>query len=125
MKTCKEEQTASGGGHNSEYVTVREVTHLLKYSERTIYNKIHKKEFRLHEHFVKPTPKKILFKRSAIMRWLEGDPDKTDSEQIGQLDAGFTGSVIQADNKRSHDTEQIDCLKAVKQITEIKNNIHI
>jgi len=45
-------------------------------SKQTIYNRIHGGKFTIGKHFVKPTPKKILFRWSQIEVWLgETSPD--------------------------------------------------
>ena len=56
-----------------QYLTVRELSERLKLARQTIYNMIHKRDFILNRHYFKPTPKKILFKWSAMKNWLEGD----------------------------------------------------
>jgi hypothetical protein len=53
-----------------EYVTVSELCNRIKYRRQTIYNLIHKKTFILGKHFLKPTPKKLLFKWSEIHAWI-------------------------------------------------------
>jgi hypothetical protein len=53
-----------------EYVTVSELCNRIKYRRQTIYNLIHKKTFILGKHFLKPTPKKLLFKWSEIQAWI-------------------------------------------------------
>ena len=59
-----------------EYLTVKELSERIKLAKQTIYNMIHKKEFVLNKHYYKPKPKIILFKWSAIEKWLKGDnPD--------------------------------------------------
>jgi hypothetical protein len=63
-----------------EYLTVKELSGRIKLAKQTIYNMIHKKEFLLHKHYYKPKAKIILFKWSAIEKWLEGDsPDLNES----------------------------------------------
>jgi excisionase family DNA binding protein len=62
-----------------EYLTVKELSERIKLAKQTIYNMIHQKEFVLNKHYYKPKAKIILFKWSAIERWLEGDnPDLTE-----------------------------------------------
>jgi len=56
-----------------QYLTVKELSERLKLARQTIYNMIHKRDFILNRHYFKPTPKKILFKWSAMKNWLEGD----------------------------------------------------
>lgn len=63
-----------------EYLTVKELSGRIKLAKQTIYNMIHKKEFVLNKHYYKPKAKIILFKWSAIEKWLEGDnPDLNES----------------------------------------------
>lgn len=56
-----------------QYLTVKELSERLRLARQTIYNMIHKKSFVLNQHYFKPTPKKILFKWSAMKNWLEGN----------------------------------------------------
>ena len=56
-----------------EYLTVKELSERIKLAKQTIYNMIHKNEFVLNKHYYKPKTKIILFKWSAIEKWLEGD----------------------------------------------------
>ncbi len=58
-----------------EYLTVDELSSKIKYSKQSLYNLIYKKTFILGKHYYKPTPKKILFKWSAVQEWIEGTPD--------------------------------------------------
>ena len=63
-----------------EYLTVKELSERIKLAKQTIYNMIHKNEFVLNKHYYKPKAKIILFKWSAIEKWLEGDsPDLNDT----------------------------------------------
>jgi excisionase family DNA binding protein len=63
-----------------EFLTVKELSERIKLAKQTIYNMIHKNEFVLHKHYYKPKAKIILFKWSAIEKWLEGDsPDLNES----------------------------------------------
>ena len=59
----------------SEFLTTKELSNMIKMAPQTIYNKIHKNEFQLGIHYLKPSRKKILFKKSAIMNWLNGDSE--------------------------------------------------
>ena len=60
-----------------EYLTVTELSEKIKFSKQTIYNLIFKKEFILRQHYLKPRPKKILFKWSAVKVWLENPSAKS------------------------------------------------
>lgn len=56
-----------------EYLTVRELSARIKMAPQTVYNKIASKkqqEFILGIHYIKPSPKKILFKWSEIEKWM-------------------------------------------------------
>lgn len=53
-----------------EYLTVPELSARIKFPRQSLYNLIHKGTFVLGKHFLKPTPKKILFKWSAIQAWM-------------------------------------------------------
>ena len=57
-----------------EYLTVEELGERIKYKKQSIYNKIYKGVFVLGKHFLKPSPKKILFKWSEILKWLGDKP---------------------------------------------------
>ena len=63
-----------------EYLTVKELSARIKFSRQTLYNLIHKGTFILGKHYLKPTPKKVLFKWSEIMAWMAMDSHSTDSE---------------------------------------------
>lgn len=56
---------------SEEYLTVNELSLKIKFSRQTIYNMISRKEFVLNEHYLKPRPKKVLFKWSAVKAWME------------------------------------------------------
>jgi predicted DNA-binding transcriptional regulator AlpA len=53
-----------------EYLTVSELSARIKFSKQTLYNLIHKGTFTLGQHYLKPTPKKVLFRWSAIQKWI-------------------------------------------------------
>jgi predicted DNA-binding transcriptional regulator AlpA len=57
--------------YEDEFLTVGELSARIKFSKQTIYNLISSKEFILGEHYLKPRPKKILFRWSAIKAWME------------------------------------------------------
>jgi len=67
-----------------EYLTVDEVCQKTKYARQSVYNMINRNIFKLNEHFYKPTPKKLLFKASAIEAWLTGDGLQA-ANQIGAI----------------------------------------
>ena len=56
-----------------EYLTVTELSAKIKFSKQTLYNLIYKGTFVIGKHYLKPSPKKILFKWSEIHNWMK-DP---------------------------------------------------
>jgi len=82
-----------------QYLTVKELSERLKLARQTIYNMIHKRDFILNRHYFKPTPKKILFKWSAMKNWLEGD-GFDDQEISSPSDLGFENKQIPHLNHR-------------------------
>ena len=60
-----------------EYLTVNELSARIKFSKQSLYNLIHKGSLVLGKHYLKPTPKKILFKWSEVQIWM-GEPLCTD-----------------------------------------------
>ena len=56
-----------------EYLTVKELSDKIKFSKQSLYNLIHKGTFILGKHYLKPTPKKVLFKWSEIRAWMGDD----------------------------------------------------
>lgn len=56
-----------------EYLTVKELSDKIKFSKQSLYNLIHKGTFILGKHYLKPTPKKVLFKWSEIRVWMGDD----------------------------------------------------
>ena len=53
-----------------EYITVSELSERIKLARQTIYNHISTGKFVEGKHYLKPSRKKILFKWSAIEKWL-------------------------------------------------------
>ena len=53
-----------------EYLTVKELGMRIKFSKQSLYNLIHRGTFVLGKHYLKPTPKKILFKWTEIKSWM-------------------------------------------------------
>jgi len=65
-----------------EYFTVDELSERIKFSKQTLYNLIHKGTFILGKHYLKPSPKKILFKWSEIRVWMGEETDSNDDDPI-------------------------------------------
>ena len=68
-----------------EYLTVRELSDKIKFSKQSLYNLIHRGTFILGKHYLKPTPKKILFKWSKIRKWM-GDDLHPDEDRVSESD---------------------------------------
>jgi hypothetical protein len=57
-----------------EYLTISELSTRIKMTPGTIRNLVWKGEFIENVHYVKPTPRKLLFVWSAAERWLYKKP---------------------------------------------------
>ena len=86
-----------------EYLTAQELSHRIKFSKQTLYNLIYKGTLVLGKHYLKPTPKKILFKWSEIQSWMESpliasknEPLRVDISEIqtGNTDRTKSRSLI-------------------------------
>lgn len=53
-----------------QYLTTKELSKRIKMSPGTIRNLVWKNEFKENVHYVKPTPRKILFVWSEVESWL-------------------------------------------------------
>jgi predicted DNA-binding transcriptional regulator AlpA len=65
--------------NNEQYLTVKELSDKIKFSQQTIYNMIHQGVFIKGRHYIKPRPKKLLFLWTAVHAWLES-PGETAAE---------------------------------------------
>ncbi len=75
------------------YLTVKQLSNMIKMAPQTIYNKIHKNEFQLGIHYLKPSRKKILFKESAITNWLNGGQENQIASEQPQNDRQHESSI--------------------------------
>jgi hypothetical protein len=57
-----------------EYLTTNELSQQIKMAPGTIRNLVYKGIFVNGVHYIKPTPRKLLFIGSAIEAWLYGKP---------------------------------------------------
>ena len=74
-----------------EYLTVKELSEKIKFSKQSLYNLIHRGTFVLGKHYLKPTPKKVLFKWSGIRSWM-GDDLYPENEQVLKPDYSIADS---------------------------------
>lgn len=58
-----------------EYLTTKQLSERIRYEEQTLYNLIHNRTLVLGKHYLKPSPKKLLFKWSEMKAWLGDAPD--------------------------------------------------
>ena len=58
---------------NEQYLTTKELSKRIKMAQGTIRNLVWKNELKENVHYVKPTPRKILFVWSEIESWLHRD----------------------------------------------------
>ena len=74
-----------------EYLTVKELSEKIKFSKQSLYNLIHRGSFILGKHYLKPTPKKILFKWSEILSWMGDElyPEKVTPSESEDSNSNF------------------------------------
>lgn len=98
-----------------EYLTVQELGERIKFSKQSIYNLIYKKKFTLGIHYLKPTPKKILFVWSEVEKWLRQSIDEP-ADSMTPYSAGQTeqnqprekrNHTIKSDQKEAHSISAI------------------
>lgn len=97
------------------YITVQELSERSKFSKQSVYNLIYKKKFILGIHYLKPTPKKILFIWSEVEKWLcqatdepiesvvPIEPDQTEQNQPREK----RNHTIKSDQKEAHSISAI------------------
>ena len=54
----------------TEYLTLQEVSRRIKMAPGTLRNLVWKKELQEGNHYIKPTPRKLIFLWSAVEGWL-------------------------------------------------------
>ena len=67
--------------NDEEYIDINELCSRIKDKKQTIYNRIHRKEYILGKHYLKPNKKKLIFKWSEIQNWL-GEKQVDTSQKI-------------------------------------------
>jgi predicted DNA-binding transcriptional regulator AlpA len=81
-----------------KYLTVSELSSRIKFSKQTLYNLIYKGTFVLGKHYLKPSPKKILFRWSEIYKWMK---DPSCSHEIkASKSADCNPNVTNSDHKK-------------------------
>jgi len=69
-----------------EYLTIKELGCRIKMAPGTIRNLIWKREFKEHVHYLKPTPRKLIFVWSAVEAWLWRKSRQNEPEVPGAKD---------------------------------------
>ena len=65
------------------YLTTQELSERIKMTPGTIRNLVWRGDLIANVHFVKPTPRKLLFVWSAIENWLYGKTPRIERKQAG------------------------------------------
>ena len=60
-----------------QYLTVKELSEKIKFTQQSIYNMIHRGVFIKGTHYIKPSRKKVLFLWTAVYAWLESPGEVT------------------------------------------------
>lgn len=68
-----------------KYLTVAELSKIIKLSPGTIRNMVWKKTFVEGKHYIKPTSRKLLFVWSAVESWLWKDYLLPEKEEKGYI----------------------------------------
>jgi hypothetical protein len=73
-----------------EYLTVSELSARIKMAEGTIRNLVYQKKFKERVHYVKPTPRKLLFIWSQVEQWLLGSVSGSSNRtEVGNQENGL------------------------------------
>lgn len=68
-----------------EFLTTTELSKRIKMAPGTIRNLVWRNAFVENVHFVKPTPRKLLFVWSAMENWLRGDCNPNSVKEKGLI----------------------------------------
>ena len=66
-----------------EYLTILELSQRIKMAPGTIRNLMWKRELKENVHFLKPTPRKVLYIWSGIQEWLHRKSTRASSQSRG------------------------------------------
>ena len=67
-----------------EYLTTEELSQRIKMAPGSIRNLVWRNQLEQNVHYVKPTPKKLLFIWSQIEKWLYGDMNRTFADKASR-----------------------------------------
>lgn len=75
-----------------EYIDTKELARRIKMAPGTIRNMVWRGDLKLNVHYVKPTPRKVLFIWSAVEAWLYGTGKP--ASNVAPIKNGFQNSLI-------------------------------
>jgi len=81
-----------------KYYTIQEVAEITRFAKQTIYNRLSQKRFQQGVHYVKPSPKKILFMEAGIEFLLGRTGNVTEPENKEQSTNDFYENQISDEN---------------------------
>ena len=64
-----------------EYLTTEELSHRIKMKPGTIRNLVWKEQLKVNTHYLKPTPRKLLFIWSGVQQWLQSESEAAVSNE--------------------------------------------
>ena len=73
-----------------EYLTAKELAARIKMAPGTVRNLVWRKVLTENIHYLKPTPRKVLFIWSAIEAWLHGNYPKEDDKCL--INSNYSGN---------------------------------
>lgn len=83
---------------NDEYLTTSEASHMYKFPEQTLYNLIHKGVLVKGIHYFKPVPKKILFSKEAMKRWVESSGEEQENNIPCSINSSTSSNPSKSNN---------------------------
>jgi hypothetical protein len=81
-----------------KYYTIQEVAEITRFSKQTIYNRLSQKKFQQGIHYLKPSPKKILFLETGIQFLLGKTGNVSEPESKEQSTDSFHENQISDEN---------------------------
>lgn len=83
---------------NDDYLTTSEASKIFKFPEQTLYNLIHKGILIKGIHYFKPVPKKILFSKEAMKRWVESSGEEQEKKIPGSINSSTSSNPSKSNN---------------------------
>jgi hypothetical protein len=70
-----------------EYLTTAELSERIKMAKGTIRNLVCRKEFKENIHYLKPTPRKLLFVWSQVHEWMYRNSSRDSANERAQVNS--------------------------------------